>query len=112
MSGAFIKEVLEDVAENLFNLDPYYQQGGDMVRVGGMGYAIDISKTIGQRITDMTLLATGDPIDPARDYIVAGWASINEDVEGPPVYDLLSRYIENHKVIDIAANTDIKVTGA
>ena len=112
MSGAFLREVLEDVADNLFNLDPYYQQGGDMVRVGGMGYAIDISKTIGGRISDMTLLATGEPIDPARDYMVAGWASINESVEGPPVYDLLSRYIENRKVIDIPTNTSIKVTGA
>ena len=111
MSGAFLREILEDVADNLFNLDPYYQQGGDMVRVGGMGYAIDIAKTIGSRISDMTLLATGEPIDPARDYMVAGWASINEGVEGPPVYDLLSRYIENQKVIDIPANTNIKVTG-
>ena len=111
MSGAFLREILEDVADKLVNLDPYYQQGGDMVRVGGMGYAIDIAKTIGSRISDMTLLATGEPIDPARDYMVAGWASINEGVEGPPVYDLLSRYIENQKVIDIPANTNIKVTG-
>ena len=112
MTGAFLKEVLEDVADNLFNLDPYYQQGGDMVRVGGMGYAIDISKTIGARISDMTLLSSGAPIEPARDYMVAGWASVNQGVDGPPVYDLLSRYIANQKVIDIPANTNIKVTGA
>ena len=110
--GAFPKEALEAVADNLFNLDPYYQQGGDMVRVGGMGYAIDISKTIGARISDMTLLSSGAPIEPARDYMVAGWASVNQGVDGPPVYDLLSRYIENQKVIDIPANTNIKVTGA
>lgn len=111
MTGAFLKEILEDVADNLFNLDPYYQQGGDMVRVGGMGYAIDISKKIGSRITDMTLLSSGDAIDPAREYMVAGWASVNENVEGPPIYDLLSRYIENHKVINIQSNTNIKITG-
>ena len=41
LTGETIKTILEDVADNLFNPDPYYQQGGDMVRVGGMRYAID-----------------------------------------------------------------------
>ena len=83
MTGAFLKEILEDVADNLFNPDPYYQQGGDMVRVGGMGYTIDPKKPIGQRITNMTMLKEGKPIDPSREYVVAGWASINEATEGP-----------------------------
>jgi hypothetical protein len=60
MTGKLIKEILEDVADNLFNPDPYYQQGGDMVRVGGMGYRIDVGAKMGSRISDMTLLKTGD----------------------------------------------------
>ena len=93
MTGERLKEVLEDVADNLFNPDPYYQQGGDMVRCGGLGYAIDVAKPIGQRISDMTHLKTGKPIEPAKEYTVAGWASVNEGTEGPPVWDLVERYI-------------------
>ena len=82
MSGKFIKEILEDVADNLFNPDPYYQQGGDMVRVGGMGYRINVAAKMGSRISDMTLLKTGKPIDPGKNYVVAGWASVNEGTKG------------------------------
>src|SRR3546814_18541596 len=89
MSGEFIKTILEDVADNLFNPDPYYQQGGDMVRVGGMGYRLDPRQPIGSRISEMTLLASGEPIDPARDYVVAGWASVNAGTDGPPVWDVV-----------------------
>ena len=78
MTGERLKEVLEDVADNLFNPDPYYQQGGDMVRCGGLGYAINIAKPIGQRISAMTQLKSGKPIEPKKEYIVAGWASVNE----------------------------------
>lgn len=112
MTGRFLKEVFEDVADNLFNPDPYYQQGGDMVRVGGMGYSIDINKKIGSRISDMTLLRTGKPIDPAREYVVSGWASVNEGTEGPPVYDLVSQYIEKKKVVTVPENKNIRITGA
>jgi len=112
MTGKFLKEILEDVADNLFHPDPYYQQGGDMVRVGGMAYAIDIGKPIGQRISDMTLIKTGKPIDPARNYVVSGWASVNEGTQGPPVYDVVKNYIEKKKVIDIPPNQNIRVTGA
>ena len=112
MTGKFVKEILEDVADNLFNPDPYLQQGGDMVRVGGMAYSIDIAKPIGQRITNMTLIKTGKPVDPAKTYMVTGWASVNPDTQGPPVYDLVSRYIENKKVIDIPENRNIRITGA
>ena len=110
-TGAFLKEILEDVADNLFNPDPYLQQGGDMVRVGGMGYSIDIGKPIGQRISDMTLLKTGEAIDPARNYIVSGWASVNEDTVGPPVYDVVAKYITDKKVIRLDENRGIKVRG-
>jgi sulfur-oxidizing protein SoxB len=112
MTGQFLKEILEDVADNLFNPDPYYQQGGDMVRVGGMAYGIDIAKPIGSRISDMTLLRTGRPIEATKSYTVSGWASVNEATEGPPVYDLVTSYIEKKKVIDIPENMNIKITGA
>ena len=110
-TGQFLREILEDVADNLFNTDPYYQQGGDMVRVGGMGYAIDPSKPIGQRISDMTSLKNGKPIDPKKNYVVSGWASVNEGTEGPPVYDLVSKYIEKKKSIDIPVNTNLRIIG-
>ena len=89
MTGERLKEMLEDVADNLFNPDPYYQQGGDMVRVGGMGYRIDVTRPQGSRISDMTLLKTGEAIDPKRNYVVAGWASVNEGTEGPPIWDVV-----------------------
>ena len=110
-TGQFLKKILEDVADNLFNTGPYYQQGGDMVRVGGMGYAIDPSKPIGQRISDMTSLRTGKPIDPKKNYVVSGWASVNEGTEGPPVYDLVTKYIEKKKTIDIPVNNNLRIIG-
>ena len=93
MTGARLKEILEDVADNLFNPDPYYQQGGDMVRCGGLGYTIDIGKPMGSRISALTHLKSGQPIDPAREYVVAGWASVNEGTEGPPVWELVEKYV-------------------
>ncbi|TCS64302.1 thiosulfohydrolase SoxB [Varunaivibrio sulfuroxidans] len=110
MTGARLKTILEDVADNLFNADPYYQQGGDMVRVGGMGYAIDISKTIGNRISEMTLLDTGEQIDAKKTYTVGGWASVNPGTEGPPIYDVVSDYIRRKKVVSVPQNNTIKVT--
>lgn len=85
MSGEFLHVILEDVADNLFNPDPYYQQGGDMVRVGGMGYSIDVLKPQGSRITDMTILKTGEKVEANKSYQVAGWASVNENTEGPAI---------------------------
>ncbi len=78
-TGETIKTILEDVADNLFNPDPYYQQGGDMVRVGGLSYAIDPDATMGKRITRMAL--AGKPIDAGRNYKVAGWASVSEEAQ-------------------------------
>jgi S-sulfosulfanyl-L-cysteine sulfohydrolase len=112
MTGARLKDVLEDVADNLFNPDPYYQQGGDMVRCGGLGYAIDVSKPIGKRISAMTHLKSGKPIDAARKYVVAGWASVNEDTQGPPVWELVERYIAAEKIVRIAPNQNVKISGA
>lgn len=99
MTGEFIHVILEDVADNLFNVDPYYQQGGDMVRIGGMGYRIDVSKPQGSRISEMTLLKTGEAIDPAKTYVVAGWASVNEGTEGPQIWDVVESHIRKQGTI-------------
>jgi sulfur-oxidizing protein SoxB len=111
MSGKVLKDVLEDVADNLFNPDPYYQQGGDMVRVGGMGYRIDPHARIGSRISDMTLLRTGQPIEAGRDYTVAGWASVNQDTEGPPIWQVVEAYLARNPVVNLSENQAVKVTG-
>jgi S-sulfosulfanyl-L-cysteine sulfohydrolase len=111
MTGERLKEVLEDVADNLFNPDPYYQQGGDMVRCGGLGYAIDVSKPIGQRISAMTHLKSGQAIEPKKEYVVTGWASVNEGTEGPPVWDLVERYIAAAKTVRVTPNTSVKISG-
>ena len=109
MSGRMLKEILEDVADNLFNTDPYYQQGGDMVRVGGMGYAIDPNAAMGSRISSMMLLSTGEAIDPAREYAVAGWASVNEETEGPPIWEVMESYLARNKVVRLPENQSVKV---
>ncbi|MDJ0895546.1 MAG: 5'-nucleotidase C-terminal domain-containing protein, partial [Alphaproteobacteria bacterium] len=111
MTGEQLHAILEDVADNLFNPDPYYQQGGDMVRVGGLGYAIDITQPIGKRITDMTLLKSGEAIDPGKSYVVAGWASVNEGTEGPPIYDLVEAYVARKGTVSVAESTAVKIKG-
>ncbi|MGF1642700.1 MAG: thiosulfohydrolase SoxB [Thiotrichales bacterium] len=109
MSGEMLKTILEDVADNLFNEDPYYQQGGDMVRVGGLKYSIDLGKKIGERISDMTL--GGKPIDPKKDYMVAGWASVQETPAGDTgeaVWDVVANHLRDKKTIGkIDLNTPI-----
>ncbi|WP_371168849.1 thiosulfohydrolase SoxB [Aliiroseovarius sp. 2305UL8-7] len=109
MTGEFIHTVLEDVADNLFNPDPYYQQGGDMVRVAGMGYRIDINKPQGSRITEMTDLSTGELIDPAQTYVVAGWASVNEGTEGPMIWDVVESHIGKQDTISLEPNVLVDV---
>ena len=111
MTGARLKEVLEDVADNLFNPDPYYQQGGDMVRVGGIGYKIDVTKQIGSRISELTYLKNGSKLDPDRDYVVAGWASVREGTQGPPIYDVVSNYISRKQTISVEPNNHVKLVG-
>ena len=111
MTGEFLKIVLEDVADNIFNPDPYYQQGGDMVRTGGLGYRIDVSKPQGERITNMTLLNSGEPIDPSRSYVVAGWASVNEDTEGPQIWDVVESHIRKLGTVTVQDNNSVEVVG-
>ena len=97
MSGQTIKTVLEDVADNLFNPDPYYQQGGDMVRVGGMRYACSPLAKMGERISDMRL---GDvPIEAGKIYKVAGWAPVAEGAKGEPIWDVVGGYLRDKKII-------------
>jgi sulfur-oxidizing protein SoxB len=112
MTGARLKEVLEDVADNLFNSDPYYQQGGDMVRVGGLSYRLDVGAAMGGRISEMRLLKTGAPLDAARSYVVSGWASVNEGTQGPPVWDVVSRWIERNKTVRIEETRRVELVGA
>ena len=109
MTGKMLKDVMEDVADNLFNPDPYYQQGGDMVRVGGMSYAIDPGQKMGARISDMRSLRTGRPIDPAKTYTVAGWASVNQGTEGPAVWDVVAEYIRRKKTVTVPEGHLVKV---
>jgi len=112
MTGTQIKEVLEDVADNIFHPDPYFQGGGDMVRMGGMGYAIDISKPMGSRISAMTHLKSGKPIEASKTYTVSGWASINENTQGPPIWDVVAAHVAKVSTVRIEPNTAVKVTGA
>ena len=100
MTGETIKTILEDVADNLFNPDPYYQQGGDMVRVGGMQYTIDPAASAGKRISDMRL--NGKDIDPSKTYKVAGWAPVSEDAKnagGEAIWDVMERHLRDVKVV-------------
>ncbi len=112
MKGSRLREILEDVADNLFNPDPYFQQGGDMVRVGGMSYAIDVSAPMGRRIADMTSMRTGEKIDPARSYVVAGWASVNEGTQGPPIYDVVLNHLKANPVVRLDDRHPVRVIGA
>jgi S-sulfosulfanyl-L-cysteine sulfohydrolase len=111
MTGARLKEILEDVADNLFNPDPYYQQGGDMVRCGGLGYTIDVGKPMGSRISGLTHLKSGRPMEAAREYTVAGWASVNEGTQGPPVWELLEKYVARKKTVRVEPSDAVKVIG-
>ncbi|NOX43342.1 MAG: thiosulfohydrolase SoxB [Gammaproteobacteria bacterium] len=100
MTGKVIKDVLEDVADNLFNKDPYRQQGGDMVRIGGMNYVCDPTESIGKRITGMTL-DNGKTISANKKYKVAGWASVNDVSTGRPIWDVVADYLRLKKTISV-----------
>jgi sulfur-oxidizing protein SoxB len=97
MKGTQIKATLEDIADNLFNPDPYYQQGGDMVRVGGLQYTITPAAKIGARISNLRL--HGKPLHADKNYKVAGWASVAEGVVGEPIWDVMTRYLRAHQHI-------------
>ncbi|MEX2197755.1 MAG: thiosulfohydrolase SoxB, partial [Burkholderiales bacterium] len=97
LTGAQVKEILEDIADNSFNPDPYRQQGGDMVRVGGMTYACNPGAAVGARISDMRL--AGRPIEAGKRYKVAGWAPVAEGASGEPVWELAARYLRAKRSI-------------
>lgn len=101
MSGAMIKDILEDVGDNLFNADPYKQQGGDMVRVGGMRYACDPNAAIGSRIRDMRLIDQhgGQPIEANKTYKVAGWAPVAEGASGEPIWEVVAKWLRDKKTV-------------
>jgi sulfur-oxidizing protein SoxB len=108
MTGEQIKTVLEDVCDNLFNADPYYQQGGDMVRVGGMSYACAPAEAAGRRISDLKL-DDGRPIEAGKSYKVAGWASVNEQT-GAPVWEVLARHLRAGKTSP-QRGSDVRLKG-
>lgn len=111
MSGQTIKDILEDVADNLFNHDPYYQQGGDMVRVGGLDYTMDIKGKSMNRVSDMTL-DDGTKIDPNKKYTVAGWATVGSKAPGKPIWELVAEYLRHEKVAKIKKLNTPKLKGA
>ena len=112
MTGAQIALMLEDIADNLFNPDPYYQQGGDMVRMGGLAYAIDVNAPIGSRISALTLTRDGSALEPERSYSVGGWASISETVEGPMIWDVVEAHIRAHGTVNPDPAIPVDVTDA
>ncbi len=97
MTGEQIKTILEDVGDNLFNPDPYYQQGGDMVRVGGLAYTCDPAATMGNRIQDMRL--RGKPLEAGKKYKVAGWAPVAEGASGEPIWEVVARWLRDRKTV-------------
>ena len=111
MSGETIKNLIEDVADNIFNPDPFFQQGGDMVRVGGLSYTCSPKNSIGERISNLAMVSTGEYIDPSKKYIVGGWGSIKPDVEGPAVFDLLEKYISEKKLIKPHYENAVEIKG-
>ena len=91
LTGREIHATMEDVADNLFHPDPYYRQGGDMVRLGGLTYAIDPAQALGRRISDIRVGAR--PLEPARRYKTAGWASVATEADGPPAWDVVADHL-------------------
>lgn len=112
MSGADLKAILEDVGDNLFNPDPYYQQGGDMVRVGGMDYRFDPLAAMGKRVSEMTL-DSGEKINATKKYRVAGWATVGSQASGEPIWDTVASYLRDAKTVKIKKlNTPVLVNSA
>lgn len=111
MTGETLKTILEDVADNLFNTDPYYQQGGDMVRVGGIGFTIDIGQPIGSRISDMVLSDSGKAVEAGKSYTVAGWASVNQGTEGPQIWDVIESHVRKLGTVKVTPDSSVKIAG-
>ncbi|MCG6965116.1 MAG: thiosulfohydrolase SoxB [Chromatiaceae bacterium] len=118
MTGKDIKDILEDVCDNLFNADPYYQQGGDMVRVGGLDYVCDPSAGMGKRISNMTL-DDGTLVDAGKKYVVSGWATVGSQSPGRPIWEVVADYLRlkgtakidklnTPKLVNVAGNPGIE----
>ncbi len=110
MTGAELKMILEDVADNLFNPDPYLQSGGDMVRLGGVDYVCDPTEKMGRRISDLTL-DNGEKIEAGKRYKVSGWATVGEQSEGQPIWDLVATYLRDRKSAHITKLNTPKLKG-
>ena len=111
MTGKMIKELLEDVCDNIFNPDPFFQQGGDMVRVGGLTYTCHPKNKIGNRISDLRMISSGKTIESNKKYVVGGWGSVNPNVKGPAIYNLLENYISEKKIIKKSNLEAVKIVG-
>ena len=110
MTGETIKNILEDVADNIFNADPYLQQGGDMVRTRGIKYTIDPKKTINNRISNLRL--NNDlPIKSNSKYKVSGWASVNNIEEGKPIWEITTEYLKSIERYEVDNTENISVIG-
>jgi sulfur-oxidizing protein SoxB len=110
MKGSEIKAILEDVCDNLFNKDPYYQQGGDMVRVGGLDYVCEPGADFGKRISNMTL-DDGTKIDADKQYMVSGWATVGAKSPGRPVWEVVADYLRDQKTVKIKKLNTPKLVG-
>ena len=110
MTGAAIKTVLEDVCDNLFNPDPYVQQGGDMVRAGGFDFTCTPGGAMGSRISDMTR-SDGTKVDAGKTYKVAGWASVNLPQNGRPVWDVVAHYLRGLGEVKLDHPNHVKLNG-
>ena len=102
MTGETLKLILEDVADNAFNPDPFYQQGGDMVRISGMSYTLEVDQTMGSRISDMRL-ENGELIEAEKSYSVTGWATVGQVSPGPPVWDLVADHLRAEQTISVTS---------
>ncbi|MBW9263906.1 MAG: thiosulfohydrolase SoxB [Candidatus Thiodiazotropha sp. (ex. Lucinisca nassula)] len=110
MKGSDIKAILEDVSDNLFNKDPYYQQGGDMVRVGGLDYVCEPGAGFGKRISNMTL-DDGTKIEADKNYVVSGWATVGSKAPGEPIWDTVAKYLRDQKTVKIKKINTPKLVG-
>jgi len=106
MTGNEIHQIMEDVADNLFHPDPYYRQGGDMVRLGGLTYAIDPSKRVGKRIFDVRVGRR--LLEPARRYKATGWASLGE-AEGPPAWDVVADHLRSVRRVKLSPPARVRI---
>jgi len=109
MTGSQLKAIMEDICDNLFNPDPYYQQGGDMVRVGGMDYVCEPAQSMGHRISDMRL-DDGRTIEADKSYRVAGWASVNPQ-QGKAVGDVFAAYLRREKTVRVKRSNQVRLKG-